>query len=127
MLPEVLTKEKRNVRKQDPFIPPSISQPTFKGGVLKWVKTATIEWCDHTFNPWMGCQHVSPGCDHCYAEDMMDRRYGKVQWGPHGAAQAHVRRELEQPTPLERGGTCFFSSVRSSAPSVLRFPCRLAR
>lgn len=27
-----------------------------------------IEWCDHTFNPWEGCQKVSPGCDHCYAE-----------------------------------------------------------
>ena len=31
-----------------------------------------IEWTDHTFNPWIGCQHVSPGCDHCYAETMMD-------------------------------------------------------
>jgi protein gp37 len=43
-----------------------------------------IEWCDHTFNPWIGCQKVSPGCDRCYAEAMMDHRYGKVQWGPHG-------------------------------------------
>src|SRR5262249_10051694 len=43
-----------------------------------------IEWCDHTFNPWIGCQKVSPGCDNCYAEAMMDHRYGRVQWGPHG-------------------------------------------
>ena len=43
-----------------------------------------IEWTDHTFNPWIGCQHVSPGCDHCYAEAMMDHRYGRVEWGPHG-------------------------------------------
>lgn len=43
-----------------------------------------IEWTDHTFNPWIGCQKVSPGCDHCYAEAMMDHRYHKVQWGPHG-------------------------------------------
>lgn len=27
-----------------------------------------IEWCDHTFNPWWGCTHVSPGCRNCYAE-----------------------------------------------------------
>lgn len=27
-----------------------------------------IEWCDHTFNPWYGCQAVSPACEHCYAE-----------------------------------------------------------
>ena len=43
-----------------------------------------IEWTDHTFNPWIGCQKVSPGCDHCYAEAMMDHRYGRVTWGPHG-------------------------------------------
>jgi protein gp37 len=48
------------------------------------MENSKIEWTDHTFNPWIGCQHVSPGCDHCYAEAMMDHRYGKVQWGPHG-------------------------------------------
>ncbi|MBN3750104.1 RusA family crossover junction endodeoxyribonuclease [Burkholderia sp. Se-20373] len=30
-----------------------------------------IEWCDHTFNPWEGCQKVGPGCDHCYAENLV--------------------------------------------------------
>ena len=45
---------------------------------------SNIEWTDHTFNPWIGCQKVSPGCDHCYAEAMMDHRLGRVQWGPHG-------------------------------------------
>jgi protein gp37 len=43
-----------------------------------------IEWTTHTFNPWIGCQKVSPGCDHCYAESLMDTRLGKVKWGPHG-------------------------------------------
>src|ERR1700750_831263 len=47
-------------------------------------QNSKIEWTDHTFNPWIGCQKVSPGCDHCYAEALMDTRYGKVQWGPHG-------------------------------------------
>jgi protein gp37 len=47
-------------------------------------ENSKIEWTDHTFNPWIGCQHVSPGCDNCYAETMMDKRYGKVKWGPHG-------------------------------------------
>jgi len=40
-----------------------------------------IEWSDHTFNPWIGCTKISPGCDHCYAEAMMDHRYHKVEWG----------------------------------------------
>jgi protein gp37 len=47
-------------------------------------ENSKIEWTDHTFNPWIGCQNVSPGCDHCYAEVMMDHRYGRVKWGPHG-------------------------------------------
>lgn len=25
-----------------------------------------IQWTSHTYNPWQGCQKVSPGCDHCY-------------------------------------------------------------
>jgi protein gp37 len=47
-------------------------------------ETTEIAWCDSTFNPWVGCQKVSAGCDHCYAEALMDHRYHKVQWGPHG-------------------------------------------
>ena len=48
------------------------------------MENSKIEWCDNTFNPWIGCQKVSPGCDHCYAEAMMDHRYRKVEWGPYG-------------------------------------------
>lgn len=47
-------------------------------------QNSKIEWTDHTFNPWIGCQKVSPGCDHCYAEHLMDHRLGRVEWGPHG-------------------------------------------
>ena len=47
-----------------------------------------IEWADHTFNPWMGCTKVGPGCDNCYAEALMDTRYGKVEWG---AGKSRVR------------------------------------
>ncbi len=43
-----------------------------------------IEWANYTMNPWLGCTKVSSGCDNCYAEAMMDHRFGKVQWGPHG-------------------------------------------
>lgn len=28
---------------------------------------STIEWTDETWNPLTGCQHVSEGCDNCYA------------------------------------------------------------
>ncbi|WP_426304063.1 phage Gp37/Gp68 family protein [Acidovorax facilis] len=44
----------------------------------------TIEWCDHTFNPWEGCQKMGPGCDNCYAEARNVRFAGgtAVNWGP---------------------------------------------
>jgi protein gp37 len=42
---------------------------------------SAIEWTDATFNPWIGCTRIGPGCDHCYAEDLMARRYGRVEWG----------------------------------------------
>jgi len=44
-------------------------------------KNSAIEWTDHTFNPWMGCVRVSPGCVHCYAETFT-KRFGKAEWGP---------------------------------------------
>lgn len=48
-----------------------------------------IEWCDYTFNPWIGCTQVSPGCLNCYAMTLMARRYGRVKWGP-GQARART-------------------------------------
>lgn len=44
-------------------------------------ENSKIEWTTHTFNPWIGCTKVSPACDHCYAEAMMDTRYGRAHWG----------------------------------------------
>lgn len=45
------------------------------------MENSKIEWCDHTFNPFIGCTKVSPGCQHCYAEAFA-KRYGKAEWGP---------------------------------------------
>ena len=41
-----------------------------------------IAWTHHTANFWMGCQRVSPGCEHCYAEAMVTGRMGLPVWGP---------------------------------------------
>ena len=43
-----------------------------------------ISWTKSTWNPWIGCSKVSAGCQYCYAEALMDKRYGRVQWGPSG-------------------------------------------
>lgn len=58
-----------------------------------------IEWCDHTFNPWRGCSHVSAGCDHCYAERQSKRNPRVLgHWGEEApramAAEAHWKLPL---------------------------------
>ena len=71
------------------------------------MKYSKIEWTDHTFNPWIGCQHISPGCDHCYAEAMMDTRYGKVEWGPHGVRKRTSEANWRQPIKWNAGARAF--------------------
>lgn len=42
-------------------------------------ETTGISWTDATFNPWWGCEKVSPGCDLCYAEGVAARF--NTAWG----------------------------------------------
>lgn len=69
-------------------------------------ENSKIEWTDHTFNPWIGCTNISPGCDHCYAE-ALTKRYGWTEWGPHGVrkrtSEANWRKPLQW-AKAARGG-----------------------
>ena len=47
-----------------------------------------IEWCDYTFNPWIGCTKVSPGCANCYAESQDKFR----SWTPEGWGKGKPRK-----------------------------------
>ena len=49
----------------------------------RMAETTKISWTNHTFNPWIGCQSVSPGCDNCYAEALTNR-HRWTEWGPDG-------------------------------------------
>ena len=66
-----------------------------------------IEWCDHTFNPWIGCTEVSPACDHCYARTMAHRRKW-AEWGVgkprHRTSPANWRAPLAWNRAAERAG-----------------------
>ncbi len=63
-------------------------------------ETTEISWATSTFNPWIGCTKVSPGCDNCYAKTLMDDRYGRVRWG---AGEARVRTKTwDQPRRWNR-------------------------
>lgn len=39
-------------------------------------ESTKIEWTDATYNPWRGCDKVSPGCAHCYMFRDQER-YGR--------------------------------------------------
>lgn len=41
-----------------------------------------IEWTDYTFNPWSGCEKVSAGCKHCYAQALPRHMRRGAEWGP---------------------------------------------
>jgi protein gp37 len=73
--------------------------------------TTGIQWADHTFNPWEGCTKVSPGCEHCYAEErnkrfhprsvLVDNRLAApraTHWGP--SAPRLMRSENNWNAPL---------------------------
>lgn len=67
---------------------------------------SAIEWCDSTFNPWIGCTKISPACDHCYAEALMDTRHHRVTWGGDrsrtGAANWQEPRRWQRQAPTFR-------------------------
>jgi protein gp37 len=70
-----------------------------------------IEWCDHTFNPWEGCQKVGPGCDHCYAETR-NARYGggiAVNWGPGAPRRRTSVSNWKKPLQWNAAHAAFFA------------------
>lgn len=67
------------------------------------MKDSHIEWTDNTFNPWIGCTKVSPGCDRCYAEFSASTRWKRVTgWGPKHARRRPSRQTLAAPHKWNR-------------------------
>ncbi|HEX9950300.1 MAG TPA: phage Gp37/Gp68 family protein [Rubricoccaceae bacterium] len=66
-------------------------------------ENSNIEWTDHTFNPWRGCDKVSPGCDHCYAETLSKRNPAVLGiWGKDGARPVAAEAYWKQPEKWNR-------------------------
>lgn len=70
-------------------------------------ETSAIEWTDATFNPWIGCTKISPACDHCYAEALMDIRHHRVTWG--GARSRTSASNWQQPRRWQRQAATFLA------------------
>jgi Bacteriophage protein gp37 len=69
-----------------------------------------IEWTDATWNPVTGCDKVSPGCDHCYAETIAHRFAGTKAY-PDGFAVTLRPERLDQPLRWKRPRRIFVNSM----------------
>lgn len=71
-----------------------------------------IEWTDATWNPIRGCEKISPGCAHCYAEAFAERFRG-VKGNPYeqGFDLRLVPNKLVEPLRLSKPSTIFVNSM----------------
>ena len=67
-----------------------------------------IGWTDSTFNPWMGCTKVSPACDHCYAQTLVEGRFKRAEWGPGKPRVRTSAANWKLPLQWEREHEAFF-------------------
>lgn len=72
-----------------------------------------IEWTESTWNPLVGCTKVSPGCDHCYAENLVNRFTGTSAAFPTDFATVNIRSEkfLRQPLQWREPRRIFVNSL----------------
>lgn len=75
------------------------------------MKDTKIEWATHTFNPWWGCEKVSPGCAHCYAEAFA-KRTGHPVWGSGSERRLFGDKHWNEPLRWNAdGGRVFCASM----------------
>lgn len=67
-----------------------------------------IQWADSTFNPVVGCQRVSPGCDNCYAAVSTPARTMKITWGAQQPRHRTSIANWKVPLRWNRGHRHFF-------------------
>ena len=68
------------------------------------LENSSIEWTDHTFNPWWGCTKVSPACDNCYAE-VWAKRTGHDVWGARASRRMLSDEYWRQPLKWDRASS----------------------
>lgn len=73
---------------------------------------SSIEWTEATWNPLTGCNKISPGCKHCYAERMAKRLHGMGQWNYRNGFQLTVHEHmLDVPLRWKRPQIVFVNSM----------------
>lgn len=71
-----------------------------------------IEWTESTWNPVTGCNKISPGCKHCYAERMAERLQAMGQANYRNGFELTLQPQmLELPLSWKRPQTIFVNSM----------------
>jgi len=75
-----------------------------------------IQWCHHTFSPWIGCAEVSQGCARCYAKSLAAR----FRWAEWGRGKPRIKTNLAAwKEPLRWDRRCALRGIRESVfPSL---------
>lgn len=79
----------------------------------------TIEWTDRTWNPLIGCSHVSAGCDNCYAAQFALRNLAdyaglasRTPDGPRFTGELRMRpKDLDAPLRWKKPQRIFVNSM----------------
>jgi protein gp37 len=71
-----------------------------------------IEWTESTWNPVTGCDKISPGCKHCYAERMAERLQAMGQANYRNGFELTLQPQmLELPLGWKKPQTIFVNSM----------------
>src|SRR5262245_15509018 len=73
---------------------------------------STIEWTEATWNPLTGCDKISPGCKHCYAERLAIRlqAMGQANYA-NGFKLTLQEQALDLPLRWKKSRTVFVNSM----------------
>lgn len=69
-----------------------------------------IIWTEHTWNPASGCEKVSSGCKHCYAETIATRQEGSRAF-PNGFGLTLRPHKLKEPRRIPGSALIFVNSM----------------
>jgi protein gp37 len=73
---------------------------------------SSIEWTERTWNPVTGCDKVSPGCKHCYAQRMAKRLHAMKNPRYQNEFEVTLHEDLiDAPLRLKKPRTIFVNSM----------------
>jgi protein gp37 len=69
-----------------------------------------IRWTELTWNPASGCQKISPGCKHCYAETIAENKRGTAAF-PVGFDLQLRPHKMREPFKVKAPSMIFVNSM----------------